>query len=172
MVETGGVGYRVRTLSATREKLTEGAEVTLRIYHHVGQDDETLFGFETAEQLKYFELLLTVPSVGPKTALNILDVAPPRILEQAVAENDKTLLTKVSGVGKKTAERILVELAGKIGKPSERGVSGAIQQEAIEALLSIGFSPAQAREAVRRLPKEVTTVEEAVRTALKERARA
>lgn len=171
ILETGGVGYRVLTLGVTREKVDVGQDVTLRIYHHITQDAEALYGFETAEQLKYFELLLTVPSVGPKTALNILDVAPPRVLEQAVAQGDKTLLTKVSGVGKKTAERILVELAGKIATPKVAGVSGAIQQETMDALVSIGFSPTQAREAVRRLSPEVTTVEEAVRAALKEKVR-
>lgn len=171
VVETGGVGYRVAVLSATREKMNVGEKVELRIYHQTNQDAENLYGFETAEQLKYFELLLTVPSVGPKTALGILEIAPPRVLEQAVAGHDVTLLTKVSGVGRKTAERILVELKGKVKAKQAGGISGAMQQETIEALISIGFSPAHAREAVRRLPKEVTTVEEAVRAALKEKVR-
>lgn len=167
IVDVNGVGYRVAVLSATREKMNVGEKVELRIYHQTNQDAENLYGFDTKEQLHYFELLLTVPSVGPKTALGILEIAPPRVLEQAVAGHDVTLLTKVSGVGKKTAERILVELQGKVKAKHVGGISGAIQQETVEALMSIGFSPAQAREAVRRLPKEVTTVEEAVRAVLK-----
>lgn len=170
IVDVGGVGYRVRVLSLTLRKVELGEMTVLKIYHHVGQDDEILFGFETREQLKYFELLLTVPSVGPKTAIGILEVAPPRVLEQAVAEHDVTLLTKVSGVGKKTAERILIELKGKIEKPERGGVSGTVQQEAMEALLSIGFTSSQAREALHKLPKSIKTVEEAVRAALKVRA--
>lgn len=167
ILDVNGVGYRVAVLSVTREAAKVGEHIELRIYHHVSQDNQALYGFDSKEQIKYFELLLTVPSVGPKTALGILEVAPPRVLEQAVAEDDVTLLTKVSGVGKKTGERILVELKGKITTKSVGGVSGTIQQETIEALLSIGFSPVRAREAVRKLPKEIKTVEEAVRAVLK-----
>ncbi len=167
IIDVSGVGYRVAVLSGTREKANAGDQLELKIHHHVGQDEETLYGFETKEQLMYFNLLLTVPSVGPKTAMGILEVAPPRVLEQAVAEHDVTLLTKVSGVGKKTAERILVELRGKVKTERGRGIPGAIQHETIDALVSIGFSSTQAREAVRRLPKEIATVEEAVRAVLK-----
>lgn len=167
ILDVNGVGYRVATLSNTREKARMGEVLELQIYHQTGQDIEALYGFDSKEQLHYFELLLTVPSVGPKTALGILEVAPPRVLEQAVAEHDITLLTRVSGVGKKTGERILVELKGKVTPRKAGGVSGVIQQEAMEALVSIGFSPARAREAVRRLPKEIKTVEEAVRAVLK-----
>lgn len=167
ILDVQGVGYRVAVLSSTREKVQPGEEISLTIYHHINQDTQALYGFSSKEELKYFELLLTVPGVGPKTALGILEAAPPRVLEQAVAEDDVTLLTKVSGVGKKTAERILVELKGKVKAKKGGGVSGAIAQEAMEALVSIGFSPARAREAVRRLPKEITKVEEAVRMVLK-----
>lgn len=167
ILDVNGVGYRVAVLSGTREKAQAGEEISLKIYHHVNPDSQALYGFSSQEELKYFELLLTVPSVGPKTALGILEVAPPRVLEQAVAENDIALLTKVSGVGKKTGERILVELKGKIKARKTGGISGTMQQETMEALVSIGFSPAQAREAVRRLPKAVKTVEEAVRAVLK-----
>lgn len=167
ILDVNGVGYRVAVLSGTREQAQAGEETSLNIYHHINQDSQALYGFSSKEELKYFELLLTVPSVGPKTALGILEVAPPHVLEQAVAENDIALLTKVSGVGKKTGERILVELKGKIKARKSAGISGAIQQEAMEALVSIGFSPARAREAVRRLPKEITKVEEAVRAVLK-----
>lgn len=167
ILDVNGLGYRVAVLSVTREKAKVGEGLELRIYHQTGQDIEALYGFDSQEQLHYFELLLTVPSVGPKTALGILEVAPPHILEQAVMQHDISLLTKVSGVGKKTAERILVELQGKIKAKKVSGASGAMQQETMEALLSIGFSPVHAREAVRRLPKEVKSVEEAVRAVLK-----
>lgn len=167
IVDVQGIGYRVAVLSTTRELAKVGEEIALRIYHQTSQDAEALYGFDSKEQLKYFELLLSVPSVGPKTALGILEEAPPHVLEQAVAENDVTLLTKVSGVGKKTAERILVEFKGKIKTKKAGGVSGVIQNETIDALVSIGFSPARAREAVRRLPKEIAKVEEAVRAVLK-----
>lgn len=171
IVDVNGIGYRVMVGSTLREKLTKGSTVSFRIYHHMSDAGQILFGFETAEEQAYFELLTTVPSVGVKTARNILDVAPPNVLDQAVAEGDVTLLTKVSGVGRRTAERIVVELKEKIKKPKKAGVSGALQQETIEALVSIGYTPAQARQAAQKLPKEVKTVEEAVRVVLQAHSR-
>jgi len=114
ILDVHGVGYRVATFASFNDKIHEGEQITLRIFHHITSDSEALFGFATAEDLHYFELLLTVPSVGPKTAMNILNVAPPATLSQAVAANDMKLLTHISGVGKKTAERIMVELKGKV----------------------------------------------------------
>ena len=169
IVEAGGVGYRVVVLEKTLVKMQDGEAVEFRIYHHITDSSQDLFGFETASEMEYFKLLLGVPSIGPRTAMNILDAAPPSVLRQAVAERDVTLLTKVSGVGKRTAERLLVELQGKMGVSSSPVVSGTLQHETTEALISIGFTPAQARGAAAKLPKDVTTVEEAVKVALKER---
>jgi Holliday junction DNA helicase RuvA len=170
IVDVNGLGYRVVVLSPTREKFAPGSDITLRIHHHVGEDAEDLFGFETDEYLKTFTLLLTVPSVGVRTAMNILEIAPPRILAQAVAEEDITLLTKVSGVGKKTAQRLLVELKEKMKAPKEKSMPGSIQEEAMEALVSIGYTTAQARVALSNLPKDIKTVEQAVRAALQQKA--
>jgi Holliday junction DNA helicase RuvA len=102
--------------------------------------------------------------------MGILEVAPPRVLEQAVAEENTILLTKVSGVGRKTAERILVELKEKIKAPAVASVAGGVQQETMEALVSIGYTTAQARSAVQGLPKGVETVEEAVKQVLRTRS--
>jgi holliday junction DNA helicase RuvA len=147
IIDVQGVGYRVFVGTVLREKARKGETVTLRIYHHISEGGQALFGFEEREEQQYFELLLTVPSIGAKMARNILDVAPPRVLDQAVATKDVTLLTKVSGVGKRTAERLVVELQEKIKAPKKKdGVSGALQQEIIEALTSIGYTPAQARQ--------------------------
>lgn len=166
ILDVGGVGYRVALLSTYAAKIQTGEKLTLRIYHQVAEGIEALYGFADKESLYYFELLLKVPGVGPKTALGILDIASPATLEQAVAEDDVALLTKVSGIGKKTAERILVELKTKIKKPKATTLKGSLQQEAIEALVSIGYKPAQARAAVSKLPKDITTVEQAIKVAL------
>lgn len=171
IVDVNGVGYRVAALSTLREKTKRGDRVTLRIYHHVNDDGESLYGFATKEDLTYFELLLTVPSVGPRTAMNILEVAPPSTLAQAIHEQDTALLTKVAGVGRKTADRIIIELKGKIAAAPTAGLSGAIQQEAMTALTSIGYTTPQARDLVQKLPKYITTVEEAVRAVLKEKVK-
>jgi len=166
IVDVNGVGYRVAALSSLRDRARKGLDVNLIIHHHVGDDSEDLYGFETKRDLKFFELLLTVPSVGPRTAMGILEVAPPPVLSQAVAEDDIAVLTKVSGVGRKTAERILVELKEKIRLPEVVGAAGGVQREAVEALISLGYSVTQARQVVQKLPKEVETVEEAVKVAL------
>lgn len=168
ILDVQGVGYRVKVLTSLREKVKRGDRVSLRVHHHVTGDTEELFGFATKEDLTFFELLLTVPSVGPRTALNILDVAPPATLSQAVTEGDTTLLTKVSGVGRKTAERILVELKGKIASLPSVYLPGALQHEIITALTSIGYAPNHARELVGKLPASISSVEEAVRAVLQE----
>ncbi len=167
ILDVGGIGYRIAVNTSLRDMAQQGRQLTLRIHHHISDDEESLYGFDTKETLEFFELLLTVPSVGPRTAMGVLEVAPPPILRQAVTEGDMELLTKVSGVGKRTAERIIVELREKITAPSGKGTPGTLQHEVIEALVSIGYNQTQARAAVRKLPKSVQTVQEAVKMALK-----
>ena len=167
ILEVQGVGYKVAVLASLRNKAQVGEDIHLRIFHRVGADSEDLYGFEEREGLALFELLITVPSVGPRTAMGVLEVASPEVLAQAVAEEDVKLLTKVSGVGRKTAERILVELKGKLEVSVGESVAGGVQQETMEALVSIGYTVSQARDVVQKLPKETKTVEEAVKTVLK-----
>jgi len=167
VVDTNGLGYRIAVLATILEKVHRGDKISLRIHHHMSSDNQTLYGFTDNQHLTYFQLLLTVPSVGPRTALNILDAAPPATLAQAVSAGDITLLTKVSGVGRKTAERILVELKEKISTGETSAATGNIQHETISALINLGFTAAQARDVVGQLPPTITTVEEAVRAALK-----
>jgi Holliday junction DNA helicase RuvA len=172
IIDVSGVGDRVVVGSVLLEQLKMGDEVALHTYHHITDGGQELYGFDTGEEQKYFELLLTVPSVGARTARSILDAAPPRVLAQAVFDEDIALLTKVSGVGKRTAERLLVELKEKVEMPSrmKRRASGTLQHEVVEALVSIGYTPSQARMCAADLPKDVKTVEEAVKIALKQKA--
>ncbi len=167
ILNVNGVGYRVRATSSLINTVAIGQEVTLRIYHQVSADAEALYGFATKEDLRFFELLLTVPSVGPKTALTILEVAPPKTLAQAVATGDAKMLTKISGVGKKTADRILIELKSRFKDVPITGIVGDIQEETMSVLMNMGMSRSQARDVVQNLPSGVTTVEEAVKAALK-----
>ena len=166
IIDVSGIGFRVAVIKEGREKMAVGQQVSLHIYHNHTDETEELYGFQDEDGVKLFKLLLTVPSVGPKTAMNILDMAPPPMLSQAVSQADVTILTKVSGVGKKTAERIITELKGKVAASSLHGLPGSMQQEIIEALVSIGYSPAQARKAVAHLPAEVNSVEAAVKYVL------
>lgn len=166
IVDINGLGYRVMVPTVVKAKTAVGKTVSLRIHHHLSEGEEALYGFATDDYLRQFELLLTVPSIGVRTAMNILEVAPPDVLAQAVAEGDRALLTKVSGVGRKTADRILIELKEKLPAPRHKSLPGTLQQEVIEALVSIGYTPGSARLAVGKLPKRITTVEEAVRAVL------
>ncbi len=172
IVDVGGVGYRVMVLGRVLYRLKPGETVSFKIHHHVSEEAENLFGFEEKEYLAAFTLLLTVPGVGVKTAMGILEIASPKTLAQAVAEEDMALLTKVSGVGKKTAQRILVELKEKLKAPKHKVLAGKLQQEIMEALQSLGYTPAQARAAVELLPKTVKRAEEGVKLVLQQRAMA
>lgn len=170
VLNVNNVGYRVIAGTALREKTKVGDALELKIYHHITDADQSLFGFATAQDLEYFKLLLTVPSVGPRTAMTVLDVAAPAVLSQAIHQGDMSLLTKISGVGKRTAERIVVELKGKVAHIEGQdtvSITGKVHQEAVEALISIGFKPAQARNVIGKLPHDIATVEEAVKAALK-----
>lgn len=171
IIDVRGIGYRVFTISALREKAELGSEITLVIYDHRTDSDQILFGFETSRDREYFELLLRVPSIGPKTALGVLDAAPISVLAQAILQEDMKLLTSLSGIGKRTAERIVVELKGKLGELQE-GISfsssGSVHQEVADALVALGFTAVQARQAVSQLPKDLASVTDGVKAALKQ----
>ncbi len=172
VIDVHGVGYRVLVTAGLREKSPLGSEITLFIYDHRTDSDAVLFGFEHARDREYFELLLCVPSIGPKTAMGVLDAAPINVLSQAVLTGDMQLLTSLSGIGKRTAERIVVELKGKIGEFTD-GVSvelRPVHQDTVDALIAIGFTVSQAKQAVSKLPHDVATVEEAVKAVLKHKA--
>ncbi len=173
VIDTNGVGYRVYVGVMLLSQIQEGDQIVLYTYHHITDAGQDLYGFQDTREQAYFKLLLTVPTVGAKTARSILDIAPPDVLEQAVVGHDVGLLTKVSGVGKRTAERIVVELHEKIQKTSQaKGApKSSVQQDAMEALISLGFSTSQARVAVGQLPAEVQTVEEAVKQVLQHHGR-
>ncbi len=171
IIDVHGIGYRVFVVSALREKSTLGAETSLVIHDHRTDSDQTLFGFASALDLEYFTLLLRVPSIGPKTALGILDAAPVAVLSQAVMTGDMQLLTSLSGIGKRTAERIVVELKGKMSElPGNTSLSSqhGVHQETADALVAIGFTVAQAKQAVSKLPQDIETVEAGVKAALKQ----
>lgn len=168
IVDVHGIGYRVFVGEALASRAKVDENISLHIHHYIVDSNQSLYGFSDKRELEFFELLLTVPHVGASTARRVLNIAAPDVLEQAVLEEDMALLTKVSGVGKRMAERIIVELKEKIHTPKRKrsAPSGDVQHEALEALMSIGFTQAQARKAVSTLPKSIKTVEEAVKTVL------
>lgn len=168
IVLTGGVGYKVSTLKEMLARTKEGSPISLWLHTAVREDALDLYGFADAQELRFFELLLSVSGIGPKSALAILDIASVETLRSAISAGNAGYLTNVSGIGKKTAEKIVLELKDKLkgeGTSSMPGMKG--DEEALEAMRSLGYSAAEARDALRQVPQELVTGSERLREALK-----
>ncbi len=170
----GGIGYKVYASTDVLEHLSHQKEaVSLWIHTIVREDALDLYGFLKKSDMEFFELLLTVSGIGPKSALAILNSASPDTIKDAIFEDDASHLTKVSGIGKKTAEKIIRELKDKVGIQEitlESAARNGKQKEssmAIEALIALGFSADAAREAVKKIDKTLSTQEQ-VKLALKQ----
>lgn len=176
VLDVQGVGYLVHLSAASLLALpARGERTTLRIITHLRQDALDLFGFASEEEEDVFRALLDVKGVGPRAAQNILSGIEPRDLAQAVAQGDVARLTKVPGVGKKTAERLVVELKEKLvalaraaGPVAARGAGGLVEQLAA-ALVNLGYKPAQAEQVAEALRDrtEGKGLDELLREALK-----
>lgn len=169
LLAVGGVGYRLFLLSSVLADARPAQALTVYTHLHVREDELSLFGFLTMRELTFFQMLLQVPGVGPRTALGVMAIAEIDTLIRAIASGDVGLLTTVSGIGRKTAERIVVELKTRLEKEhpllAERGAT--THTDVISALVGLGYSLPQAREAVRHLPADIQNPEEGIRAALK-----
>ena len=169
-----GVGYKIFLNSALMTEAVLGAEKEYYIHQHVREDDVSLYGFSTMAELEFFELLLTISGVGPKSALGVLTIANVEDVKESILRGDPELLTKVSGIGRKTAERVVLELRGKIGKleagtgdlESGRSTMSTSGDE-IDALMSLGYSMQQARDALKNIDPAIKDSSERVREALR-----
>lgn len=168
LLDVHGVGYRVGVPPSLLVDVKQGQTVSLLTHLHVRENDLALYGFATQEELDFFLMLLDVPGVGPKSAMSILAIAPVEVLVRAISSGEASLLTKVSGIGRKTAERIVVELKTRLERehPGLAGQGATPHADVVEALVALGYTVRQAREAVRRLPKDVGSIEEGVKVAL------
>jgi Holliday junction DNA helicase RuvA len=172
VLEAGGVGYRIFCGPSTLSGLKEGAAVRLHTHHLVREDQQALYGFRTGEELGFFEMLTTVTGVGPKVALAICSSRPVTDLQLAIFQGDEGVLTAVSGVGKKLAARIVLELKEKVSAAGALGggAAGSAESEVVAALQSLGYSASEAREsargAVAALPVGAS-LEERVKAALR-----
>lgn len=172
VVGVHGVGYRVFVLQSFLFQAKIGNDVVLQTHQYVREDSLELYGFERQEELVTFEVLIGITGVGPKTALGILSITTPEQLRTAVASGNVGLLTKVSGVGKKTAERLIVELKDTFAieekkKGAEAGQLYEQDVEVIEALEQLGYGRGEARKAIEQLPKDIIDTETRLKTALK-----
>lgn len=167
IVLSGGVGYLVSVTPATIAGQSLGENIKLWTHLSVREDALDLYGFLRRNELELFRLLIGISGIGPKSALNVLSLADVATLARAVQSGDGSYLTKVSGVGKKLAEKIVLELRDKMGALA--GDNADIpdkETEALDALEALGYSPRDTRELVRRLAKDHATTEDIIRKAL------
>lgn len=168
VVDVSGVGYRVAV--PTDVSLTTSLSAPIFLWTHLAVRENALdiYGFSDRETLEIFELLITISGIGPKTALGILNITSPATLRQAVASGDTSYLTRVSGIGKKNADKIVLELKGKLElSEEEKGVDARAEGDALEALIHLGFSERDARDALKGIDKDIKGSSERVRAALK-----
>ena len=164
----GGVGYHVFVSTYTLGKLAGQGEVLLHIHTHVREDALSLYGFLDEEELAIFELLISVSGIGPKVGLSILSIADVKTIRLGIVNKDPNILTRVSGVGKKTAEKLIVELQNKVeAVAGDETGDFAASQDALEALTSLGYSITEAREALKLVAPDITDVSARIKAALK-----
>ncbi|MFA5841419.1 MAG: Holliday junction branch migration protein RuvA [Candidatus Paceibacterota bacterium] len=169
ILDVGGVGYKVY-LSMENLRLAGKKKDAIRLWTHlaVREDAMDLYGFIEKAELEFFELLIGISGIGPRSALGILNIAPVENIKKAVSSGDSSYLTKVSGIGRKTAEKIIIELRDKLGAWTDTGTP-ELQEEAdaIEALQSLGYSQHEARSALKKVPREILGAGSRVKEALK-----
>jgi len=171
VVDVGGVGYRVFVSIPTLALLPQlGGAVAFWTHLAVRETALDLYGFLDQEEMHFFELLITVSGIGPKSALSILGLAPVDTLRAAIQSEDTSYLTKVSGIGRKIAEKIVLELKEKIGTIGTGGKESTARREdadVLAALSSLGYSEREARDAIKAIPADILRVEERITAALK-----
>ena len=164
IVDVAGVGYEVQVVLSDYEAASLDETMKFYTHHHVREQSEELFGFSSLAAKKLFELLITVQGVGPKAALAILSLGAAEQVRNAIANSDSDYITKASGVGKKTAERVVVDLSDKVGLPTHYGrKSDPVQtelnatDEALEALMALGYTLADATKALENVDQSLPT---------------
>ena len=177
IVDVNGVGYEMLVPTPDFEAVNLGEERKFYTYHQVRETAEELYGFSSLVAKKLFELLISVQGVGPKAGIAIMSLAEAEEVRNAIANGDAAFVCKAAGVGKKSAERVIVDLRDKVGIPSKYGAtevkfgvmaSGAESDEALDALIALGFQLKEATAALEKVSVDLP-VEERIRLALKNR---
>lgn len=183
LMDVQGVGYRIFIAAATRQKLSVGAETVLFTYLHVREDALLLYGFLAQDEYDLFIHLTSVSGIGPKVTMGILSAIAPQDFCSAVYSKNMAVLTKLPGIGKKTAERIILELKDKIGREMDQDnredntISPAMKNEnsvleqSMQALQALGYNQAEFMPVLRKLSSTTQTVEALIRLTLREMSR-
>lgn len=173
ILDVNGVGYEVTVTSSDFDKLNLNDKIKFYTYHQIRENAEDLYGFSTLTAKKLFEMLISVQGIGPKAAIAILSLAGPEDVRNAIANADANFVAKASGVGKKSAERVIVDLRDKVGIPSHYGATEVVAKssnqepdEALDALIALGFPLKEATSILEQVDKTLPT-EERIKLALK-----
>lgn len=174
VVECAGVGYGLYVTNEDFGRLHTGSAAKVYVYEHIREQSHDLFGFMALDTKRLFEQLLGVKNVGPKVALAVLDIGPAATVRGAIAAGDVKLLQSAKGVGKRAAEQIVVELRDKVGLVATDMAEGIVgrpgintQDEAVEALIALGYAPQDAALALKKVDQDLPT-EERIKQALKQ----
>lgn len=170
VVGVNGVGYRVFVpLETLRTMPKKESKISLWTHFHVRENAQDLYGFLEYAELEFFEKLIQVSGIGPKSAMAVLAVAPIDALKKAIISGETSYLTKVSGVGQRLADKIILELKNKLGGLSDAHQDGIFREkeDALEALHALGYSMRESRDALRRLPEDIKGTGNIIKEALK-----
>jgi holliday junction DNA helicase RuvA len=162
IVDVSGIGYEVQVVAGDFDSASINDTVKFHTYHHIREQSQELFGFSSLAAKKLFELLITVQGVGPKAALSILSLGDSEQVRNAIANSDSTYITQASGVGKRIAERVVVDLADKVGLAVQitripGSTSLVANDEALEALIALGYTLADATKALEGIANDIPT---------------
>ena len=178
VIDCGGVGFSLNTTMNTLSQITVGKKAKLYVFDYVKEDCFELYGFSTKSEKRCFEMLLTVSGVGPKAAISILSAATPETLALAVMSGDEKALTSAQGVGKKIAQRVILELKDKMAKQADMpqftapaasvGTDGSALSDAVAALTVLGYGSAEINAALKNTDAAGMTAEEIIKAVLKQ----
>jgi len=174
IIETNGIGYKVFVPGSVSNLAHVGEAVSLYIYHHITDSSQALYGFHTFEEQEFFELLLSISGIGPKVALSVLNSASLEEIREAVISDNPAILTNISGIGSKTAQRIVLELKNKIKIGDIRPIGtksidlgSSANMDVYEALTRLGYNAVEARAAIKMIPDGIKDAEKKLKEALK-----
>lgn len=168
IVDVGGIGHKVFAPVSVIAKIKVGDTAKFWTHLHVREDAMELYGFLDKSEMEFFENLISISGIGPKSALGVISLAPVATLRRAVSLGDTSYLTKVSGIGRKTAEKIVLELKDKFaGEAVLAGTEMGYDSDILDALLSLGYTPKESREMVQRIPSDIKGRENRLKEALK-----
>lgn len=170
IIEVNNIGYTIFVRENFLNELKVGQELSVFTHQYVREDSLDLYGFKNLEELEFFELLISISGIGPKSALSVLAIAKLSDIKESIVRGDSHLLTKVSGIGKKIAERVVLELKDKLFKMGgDYDLSGNVDfsSDEIDALMALGYSVMEARDALNKVDKDIVDSGQRIKEALK-----